>query len=682
MSYFVVEDFRLGLDRRKHILTLPPGALYDLKNGNITSGGEIETCKDFVETYDLPGNTFGLQAAAGQLFVFGSVVRPVDLPVELQYQQLVHPDGINMRDLVWSSVIKGKIFAIAAYVGGAIAIFYDGVLVSDWATGAVGGSLVSNSDIASHFAAIINTDPSYSATSIGTIITITGLPGVPFTVAASAVNGGATDDQTASVGLSSAGSAVIPEVLATGTLTFTGTGAGNVSSVKVNGIEILGTIVVSPGTDNGVAAAVAAQINSFISVPDYTASVATNVVTIRPTAGTGTTPNGFVVARTTTLGGSVTPVNMAGGVDAFAGTPQISTVTIGGTFEVNDIFTIILGGTVFGGTDGTAGEQATVALAYDGKAYAIAGPNLFGSAIDDPTEWNAGTGSFVLDMSSQAAGAERLLGLGIFQNKLAVFSRTTIQIEAVDPDPALNKQMQVLDNIGTLAPKSIVPFGDVDLFFLSDTGLRSLRVRTNTDSATLSDIGSPIDPLIVAAVKAAGGNASKAVGAIEPVDGRYLLQIGTITYVFSFFPNGKVSGWSTYESGLAITDFAVSGKQLYARAVNKIYLLGGADNDQYTTKQMEIRIPFLSARQIATVKHFTGLDVACDGVFDIFMSTDPGDITAEEGVATVTKSTYGLGSVEEWGESELISLRFITKGDGKYARLANIVVHYQALEAT
>lgn len=682
MSYFVIEDFRRGLDRRKHILTLPPGALYTAKNCNINRGGEIEASKDFVPTFNLPANTFGMVSAGGQLYVFGSAVAPA-LPAGVLYQRLQHPDGLAMTDMVWVSVNTGKVYAIAAFTGGVIASFFDGALITDWASGAVGGTMSSNADIASHFAAIINTDPNYSAVSVGVICTITGLPGVAFAASASAVNGGAVDNQTASVGLSQAAVAGTLETTAHATVTITGAAGGStLTSLSVNGVDILGATVNNPGTDNGFAALIAAQINSFTSAPDYTATFVGNVVTVHAVAGTGATPNGFVLTKAGTVGGAAALTNMAGGVTAVAGVPQISTVSIGGTFEGGDIFTVTLGTTVFGGMAGTAGEQATAAIILRSKTYAIAGPNLFGSAVGDPTEWNSGTGSFVEDMSSNSAGAERLTALGLFLNNLAVFARNTIQIMAVDPDPANNDLLQVLENIGTLAPKSVTPFGDVDLFFLADTGVRSLKVRVNTTTAALSDIGSPIDPLIIAAIKTAGGNASKSVGVIEPIDSRYLLQIGTITYAFSFFPDAKVAGWSTYETGLSITDFSIVSQRVYARAGDVIYLLGGPTNDTYTSKAPDIKIPFLSAHQIATLKHFTGVDVACDGVFDIYLSTDPNNPDAEEIFGTVNNSTYGLGKFPIDGEdTSVISLHFVGK-PGKFSKIANAVVHYEPLEET
>src|SRR3546814_1116196 len=84
---------------------------------------------------------------------------------------------------------------------------------------------------------------------------------------------------------------------------------------------------------------------------------------------------------------------------------------------------------------------------------------------------------------------------------LAIFARRAIQIEYVDPDPALNQQLQVLNNIGTVAPHSVVSFGDSDVLFLSESGVRSLRARDSSNSASVSDVGTPVDQLILDAVR-------------------------------------------------------------------------------------------------------------------------------------------------------------------------------------
>jgi hypothetical protein len=205
-------------------------------------------------------------------------------------------------------------------------------------------------------------------------------------------------------------------------------------------------------------------------------------------------------------------------------------------------------------------------------------------------------------------------------------------------------------------------------------------VRDASQGAALSDIGSPVDPLILQAIQNTGANASKATAIIEPVDNRYLLHIGTTTYAFSFFPNGKVSAWSIYDNGLQITDFALSGQRLYARAGNTIYLYGGDDNNSYENGDTEIRLPFLSAKSLATIKHFTAIDVICDGNWVVYMGTDPTQPDLDEEIARLDGSTIGLGDVLAQAQGELFSLRFVAQ-DANYGRIAALVIHYEPMEA-
>lgn len=108
--------------------------------------------------------------------------------------------------------------------------------------------------------------------------------------------------------------AVTSEVLATGNVTLTGGAAGSVNTLTVNGVDVLGGAVPFDATLAQTALDVAAQINRFTGQVEYTASAAGAVVTISALPGTGTSPNGFVVAAgVTTI--TATTANMAGGVN-------------------------------------------------------------------------------------------------------------------------------------------------------------------------------------------------------------------------------------------------------------------------------------------------------------------------------------------------------------------------------
>ena len=109
---------------------------------------------------------------------------------------------------------------------------------------------------------------------------------------------------------------------ATGTITLVNSGSTTgkyVSSIKIggsSGVEILGATVSGSGAmnSNALAAAIAAQITTFNSTPEFTASASGNVITLTSTAAAGATANGAwantasgsTISSTTAASGGVT----------------------------------------------------------------------------------------------------------------------------------------------------------------------------------------------------------------------------------------------------------------------------------------------------------------------------------------------------------------------------------------
>ena len=113
--------------------------------------------------------------------------------------------------------------------------------------------------------------------------------------------------------ITSSAGALTNEVLSAGTVTLNTGAAGSVDTLTVNGVEVMGAAVAFNTSLTQTAADVAAQINRYHSYAEYIATSSGAVVTITALPGTGTTPNGFVVASTATTI-TKTDANMAGGV--------------------------------------------------------------------------------------------------------------------------------------------------------------------------------------------------------------------------------------------------------------------------------------------------------------------------------------------------------------------------------
>lgn len=366
--------------------------------------------------------------------------------------------------------------------------------------------------------------------------------------------------------------------------------------------------------------------------------------------------------------------------------PQITTISVitGAVFDAKDFFSVTAAipslsySKTFTISASSAGVGTTIKT-FSNKMYSTTSSLLYFSKIAKPTEWGTFTpaeGAGFISLTSQDGGAENLTALGVYQGKLAAFSRRNIQVWTMDPDPTKNIQTQTLSNIGTFASKSVVAFGDVDVFFLSESGVRSLRARDASNAATVSDIGTAIDTLIQSEMSLISESTrNAAVGIIEPTDGRYWLALGNKIYVFSYFPGSNVSAWSVYEPGFQISSMTYSAGRVYVRSGDLIYLYGGLSGLEYDSSEVEIELPYLDGGKPAHTKTIQAIDIACEGTWNVSAGMDVSAPTQRDLVGSITNSSYMLGRLLHYGIGTHIGVRLISNTDG-YARIGNLALHY------
>lgn len=792
MPYLSLEDFKLGLDTRRMAATSPAGSLLEAKNVVINRGNEIEVAKKFVEEVTLPAGTFGYAQDAGEQYVFGSAAAPVGLPAGFTYQRLQHPDGLAMTRVVQAGPVLDGMFVIAEYSDGRRLPFFNAALITDFTDGVVRSSMLNNAGVASHLAGVVDADADYAAAAASNVVTITGPAGRPFSIAGRAVNGGAVDNQALTVATTVLSVPAVSEVAPKGTIRVVGgsenPGVNRIAAVTVNGVSITTSDVDWTATNEATATALANEINSSVSSPDYRATVSGDTVTISAASGVGTGANGFAVQTTVagdvvvgtggfTVSGSATgntctsvsiggsanilsgtvnwvtddsafaaaiaaniaansatsgytavadgPIirigrlvttgtlpknlavttagtgattyttsaaavnsgttNMTGGVDAFAGVSQQSTVTVGGTFDVGDKFTISANDAVRGdivwGAGNVAGSSPTTFLGADNKVYVAAQQIVAASAIADATRWNSDdAGTWLKDIASELTEMGDVVSIMEYQKRLAFSGESGTVIYDTDPDPSLNQIFQKIPRTGSKAALSATAYLDSDSFYLSGTGIRSLRSKDSSNVAVANDVGSSIDELILTALASLSSTAvSRAFSAIEPTDGRYMLYLGGTVYVFSFFPNAKVSAWTTIVPGVELTEFAVVNGQLKARGGNKIYCYGGAAGTTYMSAADDVQftLPFINARKIATWKKWGELDWAVEGEWDLFICTDPNQPSEEFEAATLFEISFSRPNTVIPAESPMLKCRFVRADNATIkARLSNFTMHY------
>lgn len=683
MAYLFIENFEAGLDSRKTWFTAPPGSLRQLVNAHINRGKEVEKRRAFVSLGDLPAGTFGLHTAKEQPYVFGSAVAP-SLPFPLQYQQLVSPNGGDMVRLWSAENFNGRIYAIAEYDDGSIHHFFNGTVVDDWET--LSSDNANEASVASALARRLEEEPRFARVEVvDNVIYVTGDPGdtIPLSVG--------SGDLT--IATEQAAVAAAAEVQAEAEFTVTGGSTGptfnTIAAVTLDGVDIIGGALNYDTDNDTTAAAVAARINGYPGTA-HTATSAGPVVTITAPSGLGASANGQVLAVPTT--GDVTVgslQNMAGGADPVVAVAQVSSVTVN-SFTGTSVYAVDVDGVVYR----VRGEYTYMPLfsrTFKDKMWAGVGAQLFfsgfnlDSGLPDCTRWiNQDPGPPVvegagfLNISTQDRGAEEVIAVGVYQDRIAVYSRQNTQIWNVDPNPDLNSLYQTLYNVGAVSADSVVEYGDLDLFALDSSGVRSLRARDSSNLASADDVGVAIDGELVDYLREIGPAAvSAAAGILEPQEGRYMLSVGERVYVFSNFPGSRVSAWSTYDLGGTVSYWASTSDRLYARIGDDIRLLGGLSGVEYDDVKATAELPFLDSSTPGTAKAYKQLDLGVVGTWTAEIATEPGRPDEWETVGKANHSTYGSHQIAGMqAKSTHIALRFETTS-AERAILGNVLVHYE-----
>lgn len=346
------------------------------------------------------------------------------------------------------------------------------------------------------------------------------------------------------------------------------------------------------------------------------------------------------------------------------------------------------------GYDGNA-LSAQDMLIMGQKAYLVQDSILYASGVAEPTKFGLEelTGTALFDVSHYGPRAFNLTALSAYQNRMVTFSDHAAVVWDLDPDPDLTAPVQFIDNFGCRANRSVVSYGEADTFVLSSTGVRSVRARDSSNIATINDIGSPINRTLTRAMEAAYIEVPNAIGVYEPTDGRYWLSLFDTLYVLSYFPSSRVTAWSTYAlQGRTVVDMfqhdstvlmLMSDGILYSYGALRIrgkrptgpYTKVPYPANEYDDTVVEVELPFIDAERPATRKNWGSLDVALEGLWDVYAGFDINS-PAEDLLARLKRSTYDEPGLAVDGSSPQLRLRLQSRGD-QYARLSNLALHYQ-----
>jgi len=469
----------------------------------------------------------------------------------------------------------------------------------------------------------------------------------------------------------------------------------SISSLKVESTELMrpGSEVFWKTSNAQMADDIVAEVNAYLEevspTPDYilsTQDTSKIVITARP--GTGASFNGRRISVDTN--GSVGIVGntpFSGGRDGIPGKPQITDFAFNG-FSVGKKLTITITDSMLTaypyqiGASWVAGKKPSFTYTYKSKEFAAIDYSIYFSRLNDCTQWDIyDNGTGFINLSNNFSGRDPLTGIGVYQDKLAIFSRRNIQLFDINYDPDQDSQAQVIDGTGTIAPGSVVSANSLDLFYLADNGIRSVKARQNTVSAYADDVGTPIDTLIIDQLATmTEEQKSSAVAIIEPVEGRYWLSLGNQIYVLSMYAGSRISAWSRYEPGFVIEQLCNKDNLVYARSGDQIYVYGGLTGREYDNCKVTVELPYMDAGSPQVYKQGVGMDFTIDGQWTVSAGFDYTNPEARDLICTVDKSTYALGAIPMTGIGTHMGIKMVNEAPGP-AKISNIIVHFRELHS-
>jgi hypothetical protein len=438
-------------------------------------------------------------------------------------------------------------------------------------------------------------------------------------------------------------------------------------------------------TDNATTAELLADvINEDYAGHGYTAEASGAVVTITAPA-TGTSYNSATI--TPTVNGDVTSsdTDFSGGVNGVTAVAQVETVTISGSpFDAEDRWSITINGTTYSVIGGSSqGIDGAIAVMKK-RVFATIESLLRYCQVNDPLDWTTTTDpaedAGFINVSTDSEGAQKLVGLGVYDGQLAIFSENNIIVYSIFVDAEENALSTTLERTGTVAARSIIAYGNNDVFFLTRNGIRSIRARAGTTTPATADVGAVIDSFVREALNDANEDTIKrAVAEIEPVDGLYMLALGDRVFVLSQYVESKITAWSYLEPGFTITDMHSDGRRLWARDTGSIYIYGGMDGTEYPDEgenETQVITPFMSAEDPAGLKMLQGFDVSLAGDWVTNILVDPNDTTKYVEVGTINEITYDSNTIKLPGRTSHMALSATCSSAGERL-LSSLALHYE-----
>lgn len=273
------------------------------------------------------------------------------------------------------------------------------------------------------------------------------------------------------------------------------------------------------------------------------------------------------------------------------------------------------------------------------KMYAANGPNVAYCKTGDCRDWSAVADAGFLPAGLQATGSDTVTALGQFQKSLVVFFADSAQVWAVSSDPSANELTGTVENVGTIYARAGHALAG-DLFFLSQSGYRSMSLLAITANLQDADVGNPIDDLVVPSVSSSDDPFSL----YYPKLGQWWSINGNTAWAYSFSKTSKLTAWSKFSFPFAIDDAAVLSQELYLRSGNDVYKVSQSafKDGAQSIPLVDVQMYYQDAARPNVMKQFIGQKHICKGQPTVSYLTDASSQTVES-------AGYELPAVTEPG---------------------------------
>lgn len=321
------------------------------------------------------------------------------------------------------------------------------------------------------------------------------------------------------------------------------------------------------------------------------------------------------------------------------------------------------------------------------RIFGIGGEVVRFSAVGAARDWTTAADAGFLSSGLQQDTKAGCTAVGTFDDALVVLFSDGLQIWDVTQDPSANQIRRKLYGAGTTHPTSLAAFYR-DLVFASPYGLRSIAVQENVDRLDETDIGVPIDALVIPAQRTHETASPQAVRAIWLQQfGQYWVMYDaggyTRAFVYSFSKSSKLMCWSEYVFPVLLTGVAAIGGKVYARTNESLYEMDAStyvDDDTATPIAIDVQMAFQDAKLPGVEKMFYGADFVFSGTAQVSYLYDPRETSKETNPQLIQGDTRAGGMVGVEVTAAAIAPRFRHSADEAF-ELSLATLYYHPLSA-